>query len=89
MPQLVDPTDREWGAFTEEAPWSLHRDDIRWLPLAEHLRRTARAEVPVLTKPTRVPPGTRVITVVSVLGRAVLPWLVRKRRGRYATPEAS
>jgi ubiquinone biosynthesis protein len=30
-----------------------------------------------------------VITVVSVLGRAVLPWLVRKRRGRYATPEAS
>ncbi len=67
----------------------LDREHIRWLPLAERLRRAARAEVPVLTRPTRVPPGARVVTVVGVLGRAVLPWIVRKRRGRYPSPEAS
>ena len=67
----------------------LDREHIRWLPLAERLRRAARAEVPVLTRPTRVPPGARVVTVVGVLGRAVLPWIGRKRRGRYPSPEAS
>jgi ubiquinone biosynthesis protein len=30
-----------------------------------------------------------VVTVVRELGGAVLPWVVRKRRGRYATAEAS
>ncbi|MEK7422879.1 MAG: AarF/UbiB family protein [Actinomycetota bacterium] len=89
MPQFADPADRAWGAFTEERPWVLDREHIRWLPLAERLRRAARAEVPVLTRPTRVPPGARVVTVVGVLGRAVLPWIVRKRRGRYPSPEAS
>ena len=88
-PSATRPADCEWGAFTDEAPWVLERSDIRWLPLAERLRSAARAEVPHLTKPTRVPPGARVVTVVSVLSRAVLPWLARKRRGRYATPEAS
>jgi ubiquinone biosynthesis protein len=78
-----------WGAFTETAPWVLDRHDIRWLPVAADLRAAARAEVPVLTKPSKVPPGARVVTVVGALGKAVVPWLVRKRRGRYATPEAS
>ena len=89
MSQRVDPIDRSWGAFTEDAPWALDRDLIRWLPLADRLRSAARAEVPVLTKPSKVPPGTRVLTVVGVLARAVVPWLVRKRRHTYATPEAS
>ena len=89
MELLAGPADRSWGAFTEEHPWVLDRDAIRWLPLADRLRSSARAEVPVLTKPSKVPPGARVITVVRELGTAVLPWMVRKKRGRFATPEAS
>jgi ubiquinone biosynthesis protein len=92
--RTADPTtpqspDVAWGAFTAAGPWVLDRDAIRWLPTADRLRRTARAEVPALTAPSRVPPGARVVTVVRELGTAVVPWLVRKRRGRYASPEAS
>jgi ubiquinone biosynthesis protein len=88
-PAANRPADVAWGAFTDETPWVLERDAIRWLPLAERLRNAARAEVPGLTKPSKVPPGARVVTVVSALSVAVLPWLARKKRGRYATPEAS
>ncbi|MGD9999203.1 MAG: ABC1 kinase family protein [Ilumatobacteraceae bacterium] len=82
-------TDVAWGAFTSHGPWVLDRSDIRWLATADRLRRTARDEVPGLTAATRVPPGARVVTVVRHLGGAVVPWLVRKRRGRYGSPEAS
>ena len=88
-PFLGAAADCAWGSFTETAPWSLVRDEIRWLGVAAPLRERARAEVPVLTKPSKMPPGTRVGTVTGVLGKAVAPWLLRKKRGRYATPEAS
>jgi ubiquinone biosynthesis protein len=88
-PVRTPPADCAWGAFTDEAPWVLDKADIRWLALADRLRAAARAEVPHLTEPSNVPPGARVVTVVRVLGRAVIPWLIRKRRRRYATPEAS
>ena len=80
--------DRAWAAFTEEGPWSLQRDDIRWAPLAADLRAAAQAEVPSLTHPGRVPPGRRVVRVVTTLATAVAPWLWRKRRNAYASPEA-
>jgi ubiquinone biosynthesis protein len=89
MHEVVDPHDRAWAAFTHDAPWVLEREHIRWLPLAAPLRTMARAEVPVLTRPSRVPPGTRVVIVVGVLARAVLPWMIRKRRNRYRSAEAS
>lgn len=85
----MDPTDRSWGAFTEHAPWIVDRDAIRWLPLAEPLRRRAQGEVPGLTRATRVPPGSRVVSVVRELGGAVVPWMYRKRRGRYADGSTS
>ncbi len=81
--------DRKWAAFTEDGPWTLQRDEIRWLSLADHLRSAAQAEVPSLTRPGRVPPGGRVVRVVRVLASAVVPWLVRKRRGKFTTVEAS
>ncbi|MCB0980409.1 MAG: AarF/ABC1/UbiB kinase family protein [Acidimicrobiaceae bacterium] len=87
--------DCRWAAFTEDGPWALPEPDgpdgggIRWLGLAEALRAAARAEVPVLTKASKVPPGRRVVRVTATLGRAVVPWLWRARRGRYAGPEAS
>ncbi|MCB0984309.1 MAG: AarF/ABC1/UbiB kinase family protein, partial [Ilumatobacter sp.] len=87
--------DCSWAAFTEDGPWVLPDptgpggSEIRWLGLAADLRAAARAEVPVLTKASKVPPGRRVVRVTATLGRAVLPWLWRARRGRYGTPEAS
>ena len=81
--------DRSWAAFTDDGPWTLRRDEIRWLPLAAKLRAAAQAEVPSLTKETRMPPGQRVVRVVRVLGTAVLPWLAAKKRGKYADASAS
>ena len=86
---MVNSSDCSWAAFTDEGPWVLDRDEIRWLRLAETLRRDARAEVPVLTAPRRFPPGARVGTVVRRLGGALVPWLVDKRRGRFESSEAS
>jgi ubiquinone biosynthesis protein len=81
--------DCAWAAFTEAGPWTLQRHQIRWMPLAADLRAAAQAEVPGLTRAGRVPPGQRVVRVVSTLGSAVVPWLVRKRRNGYAGAEAS
>ncbi len=86
---MTRAADCQWGAFSDEGPWTLERDEIRWLPLAERLRAAARAEVPNLTKPTKIPPGVRVISVVRTLGGALVPWAIRKRRKRFATTEAS
>ncbi|MEY4362115.1 MAG: hypothetical protein RL391_1421 [Actinomycetota bacterium] len=81
--------DRQWGAFTAEGPWVLDRSHIRWAPLAPELRAEARAEVPRLTRPSRIPPGPRVLTVAGNIAGALAPWFVRKRRGRYSDPTES
>jgi len=67
----------------------LDRDDIRWSHLAATLRNRARAEVPELTRASRLPHGPRVLTVVRHLGGAIVPWLVAKRRGHFADDAAS
>ena len=82
-------SDREWGSFTEFAPWVLDRDDIAWLPLAEGLRAAAVAEVPELTRERRVPPGSRIFSVAWHLGGAIVPWYIRKKRRKYADPADS
>jgi ubiquinone biosynthesis protein len=82
-------SDRSWASFTEHGPWTIERKDATWLDLAATLRTQARAEVPALTAARRVPPGMRVLTVVGRLGRAVIPWLVKKQLGRHTDPESS
>jgi ubiquinone biosynthesis protein len=81
--------DCNWAAFTDDGPWTLRRDEIRWMSLAGDLRAAAQAEVPSLVAPRRLPPGSRVGSVVRTLGGAIGPWLIAKRRGRFSTPEAS
>ncbi len=78
-----------WGAFTDDGPWVLDIDSLSWYPIAGLLRQAANALVPDLTKPRKLPPGRRVITVAGHLITAIGPWWLRKRRGRYATPETS
>jgi ubiquinone biosynthesis protein len=81
--------DRQWGMFSDDGPWTLARDDLPWLAAAEAMRRAAQGELPELTRARRVPPGVRVVTVVSRLGRAIGPWAVRRKRGQYADQVAS
>jgi ubiquinone biosynthesis protein len=88
-PKTAQSSDREWAAFTEVGPWEVRRSEVRWTGLAVTLRTAAQAEVPHLTKPSKLPPGARVLAVSGQLGRAVLPWLVRKKRGAYADADAS
>ena len=84
------PGDLSWASFTDDAPWEVERADVRWLRLAATLRNQAQAEVPALTKPSRLPPGARVVSVAGRLGAAVVPWMVRKRLHRYdGDPAAS
>ncbi len=88
-PELARTADRDWAAFTEVGPWEVKRSEVRWTGLATSLRAAAQAEVPTLTKPSKLPPGARVVTVATRLGRAVVPWMVNKKRGAYADAEAS
>ena len=83
------PADMSWGAFHETAPWTLDLETITWREAASELRASAQREIPVLTTPTKVPPFARLITVVWVLGSALLPWWWKKKRNRFATPEDS
>ncbi len=81
--------DLDWGSFTEHGPWVIDLDHVRWRSLPPGLRRQAQAEVPELTAARKLPPGARVVTVVGHLGRAIAPWIVKKRRGRFADSAAS
>jgi ubiquinone biosynthesis protein len=82
-------SDCDWAAFTDRGPWVLHQDQLAWMSVTERLRAAARAEVPALTEPGRVPRLGRMAVVVGRLGAAVGVWWVRKRLGRFESAEAS
>jgi len=81
--------DCDWAAFTEDGPWVLQEDSLAWARGLEVVRDRAKAEVPKLTKPGKVPHLGRMFVVVGRIGWAVGSWWVRKRVGRFKTTEAS
>ena len=82
-------TDLDWGAFSDNPPWVLDRNKIDWLAIAPVLRQAARKEVPVLTKPSRIPPVLRLLVVMRVLLAALLPWLWHKKLNHYKSDKDS
>ena len=82
-------TDLEWGAFSDNPPWVLDRNQISWLAIAPVLRQAARKEVPVLTKPSRIPPVLRLLVVMRTLVAALLPWLWHKKLNHFVSAEDS
>ena len=82
-------TDLDWGAFSDNPPWVLDRNKIDWLAIAPVLRQAARKEVPVLTKPSRIPPVLRLLVVMRVLLAALLPWLWHKKLHHYKSDKDS
>ena len=83
------PADCEWAAFTETAPWVLSADSIAWSRGLDVVRDQAKAEVPKLTRPGKVPNVGRMLVVVGRMGWAVGNWWLRKRLRRFSSTEAS
>lgn len=67
----------------------LDKDAIAWSRVAVVLRNSAQREVPGLIRSRKLPPVGRLATVVRHLGWAILPWLYKKKRNKFATPEDS
>ena len=67
----------------------MSEEEIGWRKIAPSLRDDARREVPVLTKASKTPPVARLVEVVWVLGKAILPWWLKKRTRRFADASAS
>lgn len=77
------PPDLADGAFSEEPPWILDVTALPWRAGTDALRAGTAAQVPVLIRRRRVPPGGRVVRVGAVLGAALGSWyLIERRRGR-------
>jgi ubiquinone biosynthesis protein len=77
----VAPTDLDQGSFSDTPPWTL--DDptaLAWRRGLGEVRARSIAEVPALTRPSRWPPGARLLTVTRRLGTAVGLWALRERR---------
>ena len=83
------PLDCEWAAFDLHGQWVVSEEEIGWRKIAPSLRDDARREVPVLTKASKTPPVARLVEVVWVLGKAILPWWLKKRTRRFADASAS
>jgi ubiquinone biosynthesis protein len=81
--------DCSWAAFTEHGPWVIDEGSLAWARGLGVVRDQAKAEVPILTRPGKVPNIGRMLAVVGRIGWAVGNWWVRKRLGRFKTPEAS
>ncbi|MBJ7504300.1 MAG: AarF/ABC1/UbiB kinase family protein [Acidimicrobiaceae bacterium] len=89
MENAVTPDDRAWGAFSDNPPWILDRDTVIWRGLVEGLRAEARSQLPALLTAPRIPPVRRLVVVVFTVGKALAPWWWKRRRNKYASPEAS
>jgi ubiquinone biosynthesis protein len=79
------PADLALGTFSDQAPWLVDPAKLRWRRAVPSLRFAQRRELPELTRPRRVPPGLRVVTVAGRLGWAVSRWAVVDRRRDQAS----
>ncbi len=76
---VSDPDDLHLGSFSELPPWSLAQGRLRWRRPVDRLRQAQAAELPRLTRPPRIPPIGRALTVIRILGLAVGLWYLRDR----------
>lgn len=76
------------GAFTDHGPWVVDPEALVWRQGLDELRRRTRAEVPKLLRRRRLPPGSRVVRVGTVLGPAIGGWYALDRRQGRPTSRA-
>ena len=82
----VASADLELGSFSSEGPWVVVLDELTWRRGLDAVRRASQAEVPRLTRPSRLPPGARVVKTGWLLGRAIGGWLLVERRRHRGQP---
>ncbi len=73
------PRDRSWGSFSDAGPWVLDTKMPSWRKSAARRRQRQAAELPSLYKAPRLPPLRRALTVLRVLGTAVVLWAFKER----------
>ena len=76
--------DLHLGSFSDDPPWSLADRPPSWRRPVDVLRRHQTEQLPWLTRPPRVPPMRRALTVVRVLGLAIGLWYLRERGGEQS-----
>jgi ubiquinone biosynthesis protein len=74
------PADLVIGAFSDHPPWLVEPAAMPWLAGVDDLRAATRAEVPVLIRARRVPPGHRVLQTAFTLVPAIGAWYLGERR---------
>ncbi len=74
------PADLSLGAFTEDPPWLVVPEEMRWRRGIDALRSRTRHDVPRMVRRRRLPPGARVVTVGGSLGWALGNWYLREKR---------
>ncbi len=79
-PAQDPPADLAIGSFSERAPWIVAPDQMPWRRQVPTVRWAVHKQLPELVAPRRLPPGTRVFTVVAHLGRALAGWAFGARR---------
>src|SRR3954470_17216568 len=80
MPNEDAPADLAIGAFSENPPWIVRPDEMRWRRQVPTVQWVVRHQLPELIAPRLLPPGTRVFTVVRHLGAALARWMLGGRR---------
>jgi ubiquinone biosynthesis protein len=77
---MTTPADLAIGSFSSDPPWIVDPDAMTWRRSVDAVRWVVRHEVPELTRPRKVPSGTRVFRVAAHLGVAVGAWALGARR---------
>jgi ubiquinone biosynthesis protein len=85
------PADLVHGAFSNDPPWLVDPTGLRWRAGVGSLRAGTAAQVPMLLRRRRVPPGKRVVRTGLELGTALAGWMLmeRRRSRRLEQPEIS
>ena len=86
-----DPGDLGVGSFSDHGPWLVEPESMTWRSAVPRLRDAIGHELPRLTRPGRLPPGTRVLRTAVLLGGAVAAWALgaRRRGGPASTADLS
>ncbi|MDA8309190.1 MAG: AarF/UbiB family protein [Actinomycetota bacterium] len=80
---MAQPTDLEWGAFSDDPPWVIDPAALEWRGGLGPLRAATAARTLALARPRVLPPGAAALRVAAVLVPALGAWyLADRRRGR-------
>ncbi len=76
---LPPSPDLSFGSFTRNGPWVLDLENLAWRVGLDRVRERTRAQVPMLTTPGKLPPGSRVVRTGRVLGGALVAWRLKEK----------